>query len=75
MKKKCVNEKPFVSSYDAVMTATNCCLLLVVSLRRIDSEAGSGVRRAATVLTTKDGQAAESQGSHDHSHHVVRQEE
>ena len=57
------------------MMATNCCLLLVVSLRRIDSEAGSGVRRATALLATKDGQAAESQGSYDHSHHVVRQEE
>ena len=57
------------------MMVTNCCLLLVVSLRRIDSEAGSGVRRATALLATKDGQAAESQGSYDHSHHVVRQEE
>lgn len=44
-------------------------------LDRIDSEASPALRRAATLLAAEDGQAAEPQGGHDHTHHVVRQEE
>ena len=49
--------------------------MYLFSLDRIDSQTGAAVRCAAALLATENGKTAEPQGSHDHTHHVVREEE
>lgn len=41
---------------------------------RIDSQAGAAMRCSSTLLATANGKTVEPQGSHDHTHHVVRKE-
>lgn len=65
----------FVWPQSLIFFSLNIYIFYWTNPRRIDSQTGAAVWRTASLLATENGQTAEPQGSHDHTHHVVRQEE